>query len=257
LEQAIIRIIVHNNIRKRLVKRTPQHPHTDLPLILLLIKFAVYVRRAYCRASTITSVATASELIGSEFPHSRPMKLFAEMNPLELDGPRGPMANDDTLKEWIWQNCKDALLAALTIKYEVEEEQPEEEKVVEISTQRWSLLDTIAKVQRRGRDLRMEQVSYAMLCMIWLHNKTIQHLLFVEFDGLHFACIHSFWALSDCTISFYAQPRDVFGSLLTELLQLMNSEYGFIGEVKNDEKGERFLQMVSCSLYEWTERPWC
>jgi hypothetical protein len=38
-------------------------------------------------------------------------------------------------------------------------------------------------------------------------------------------------------------PQLVFGNFLTGLLKLMNSEYGFIGEVKIDENNNAFLQV--------------
>jgi GAF domain len=42
----------------------------------------------------------------------------------------------------------------------------------------------------------------------------------------------------------------VFGVLLDALLDLMNSEYGFIGEVKYEEDGTIFLQTKSRKFYE-------
>jgi hypothetical protein len=44
------------------------------------------------------------------------------------------------------------------------------------------------------------------------------------------------------------EPKRVFGSLLTGLLELMNSEYGFIGEIKLEEDGTQYLQVRQSSL---------
>ena len=47
--------------------------------------------------------------------------------------------------------------------------------------------------------------------------------------------------------------RNVFDSLLSELLSLTQSEFGFIGELKVDEKGNRFLKNFSASDISWDE----
>jgi hypothetical protein len=102
-------------------------------------------------------------------------------------GPDAPLENDDALKEWIWQNCKDNFLDAMII-----DEKQKRDELLE-TKQRLRLLDTIAQVQRQY--FQMEE------------------------------------------------PKVVFGTLLTGLLELMNSEYGFIGEIKLEEDGTQYLQV--------------
>jgi hypothetical protein len=92
---------------------------------------------------------------GATFPLSSQMKLYPEFDRVELVGPSSnePLENEEALKEWVWQNCKDSLLAAMSIKFE-EKEKPEEE--IHKKRQRLELLDTIAEVQRKY--LQMEEV---------------------------------------------------------------------------------------------------
>lgn len=110
-------------------------------------------------------------------------------------GPDAPLENDDALKEWIWQNCKDNFLDAMII-----DEKQKRNELLE-TKQRLRLLDTIAQVQRQY--LQMEE------------------------------------------------PKVVFGTLLTGLLELMNSEYGFIGEIKLEEDGTQYLQTHAITNIAW------
>lgn len=45
----------------------------------------------------------------------------------------------------------------------------------------------------------------------------------------------------------------VFGVLLDALLDLMNSEYGFIGEVKYEDDGTTYLQTKSTTNIAWND----
>lgn len=95
--------------------------------------------------------------------------------------------DEEALKEWIWLNCKDEILGAMSIQRKQE---------AATTQQRLALLDQISCVQRQY--LQMET------------------------------------------------PRVVFGTLLTGLLKLMGSEYGFIGEVFLEDDGETpYLQVSS------------
>jgi signal transduction histidine kinase/CheY-like chemotaxis protein len=47
------------------------------------------------------------------------------------------------------------------------------------------------------------------------------------------------------------EPRVVFGTLLDKLLELMDSEYGFIGEVKHQEDGTPYLQTHAITNIAW------
>ena len=47
------------------------------------------------------------------------------------------------------------------------------------------------------------------------------------------------------------EPRVVFGQLLTSLLDLMSSEYGFIGEVKYEDDGTMYLQTHAITNIAW------
>jgi GAF domain len=51
---------------------------------------------------------------------------------------------------------------------------------------------------------------------------------------------------------FYSEsPKVIFGTMLDALLDLLDSEYGFIGEVKYNEDGSKFLQTHSITNIAW------
>jgi hypothetical protein len=120
---------------------------------------------------------------------SSTLKLYLEFDRVELVGPSSnePLVSEEALKEWVWQNCKDSLLAAMSIKFEEKDEKPQEEEIRE-RRQRLELLDTIAEVQRKY--LQMEKVRPVHLLKIFA---TL--LLFL------------FWGNSDdLTLSFFFLP---------------------------------------------------
>jgi hypothetical protein len=94
---------------------------------------------------------------GATFPYSSQMKLYPEFEKVELVGPSSnkPLESEEALKEWVWQNCKDSLLAAMSFKFE-EREKPKEEEKIHRKRRRLDLLDTITKVQRKY--LEIEEV---------------------------------------------------------------------------------------------------
>jgi len=74
-----------------------------------------------------------------------------------------------------------------------------------------------------------------------------QHLLELEND-------HSlFDAMSQAQSSFIADvaPKELFNDLLTELLNLTQSEYGFIGQVLYDEDGHPYLKTFALTNIAW------
>jgi PAS domain S-box-containing protein len=50
-----------------------------------------------------------------------------------------------------------------------------------------------------------------------------------------------------------AQPSEIFGDLLGELIALTNSEYAYIGEVLHDERGDPYLLTWAISNIAWNE----
>jgi PAS domain S-box-containing protein len=51
-----------------------------------------------------------------------------------------------------------------------------------------------------------------------------------------------------------AKPRELFDRLLSELLSLTNSEYGFIGEVLWSDSGDPFLKTYAITNISWNEK---
>jgi hypothetical protein len=104
----------------------------------------------------MASVLTMYDDTGATLPYCSKLKLYLEFDRVELVGPSSnePLVSEEALKEWVWQNCKDSLLAAMSVKFE-ESEKPQEEEIRECR-QRLKLLDTIAEVQRKY--LQIEKV---------------------------------------------------------------------------------------------------
>jgi hypothetical protein len=101
---------------------------------------------------------------GATLSYSSKLKLYLEFDRVELVGPSSnqPLVSEEALKEWVWQNCKDSLLAAMSIKFE-EKEKPKEEEIRK-RRQRLELLDTIAEVQRKYLQIEeVRPVHYAVL----------------------------------------------------------------------------------------------
>jgi hypothetical protein len=98
-------------------------------------------------------------------PFSSMLKLYLDFDRVELVGPTSnePLVSEEALKEWVWQNCKDSLLAAMSITFE-EKEKPHEEEIRECR-QRLKLLDTIAEVQRKY--LQIEKVRPVLYLKIF------------------------------------------------------------------------------------------
>jgi hypothetical protein len=59
--------------------------------------------------------------------------------------------------------------------------------------------------------------------------------------------------IADCQRQYLQmeEPKIVFGTLLEKLLELMDSEYGFIGEVKHQEDGTPYLQTHAITNIAW------
>jgi hypothetical protein len=50
-----------------------------------------------------------------------------------------------------------------------------------------------------------------------------------------------------------AEPRVLFDRLLTDLLLLTESEYGFIGEVLLDDNGDPYMKTYAITNIAWNE----
>jgi len=132
-----------------------------------------------------------------------------------------PGSSEHALKEWVWETCKDEILAGMTVRRtaatasssstvatddsnssgkedEEEEESPERTGSIE---QRLDLLERVAFVQ----------------------NKCLQS------EG----------------------PKEVYNCLLDGLLDIIGSEFGFIGEWKKDEDDVNYLHVHASTNVAW------
>lgn len=137
-----------------------------------------------------------------------------DVSRMELELPLSACSSEASMKEWIWEHHKEALLQRLNVttihdkKQQRDESttaavEPRRNSVSDFPQKRLDMLDTISKVQRQ----------------------------FFQSES----------------------PSVVFGGLLEALLELMESEYGFIGEIRYEEDGTMYLQTHAITNIAWNE----
>jgi len=135
---------------------------------------------------------------------------------IELSAPLDCFESEDALKEWAWEHHKETFRASMTVRYKKQEEQEED-------------------VSEEGELSGTEQDT-------------------VEQDPIAKA------DLLDCISKVQRQffrsesAKVVFGGLLDSILELTESEYGFIGEIKHEEDtGAMYLQTHAITNIAWNQ----
>lgn len=132
--------------------------------------------------------------------------------------------SEDELKEWVWKHHQDSIMAALRLDSraasDVDEEEEEEEEKKEASIpskKRRSILDGKG-AEKKSREHLLDTIAH------------VQRQFFQS-----------------------ESPKIVFGYLLEGLLDLMESEYGFIGEIKYEGDGTMYLQTHAITNIAWNQ----
>lgn len=98
------------------------------------------------------STAQIQRVDGGVYSYACQRRLNVNLFNVEITGPEESLGSEDEIKQWVWDNCRDTLLQAMTIKCreEPKEYSKEDFESKQPSTeQRLELLDKIAQVQRQ------------------------------------------------------------------------------------------------------------
>jgi len=162
---------------------------------------------------------------------NKPVLWVSLPNSIELDPPEEVLQDERALKEWILEHHRETLLAALTVEHSgskstttISPATREQDQPAELSTNgaKAGLPRSIPSFNRR-RDL--------LDCIASVQRQFFQS----------------------------EKPRVVFGLLLEALLELTESEYGFIGEVKyengdkDDPGSTMYLQTHAITNIAWNQ----
>lgn len=138
--------------------------------------------------------------------------------------------NERALKEWAWLYHKDAILEHLIVQWESAPEKEEEKDVGEIE----------AKQDRNSLSRSPDDVTIVTaVTEAKAPSKSLDLLATIAQVQRQFFQSES--------------PKVVFGCLLEALLDLMESEYGFIGEIKYEDDGTMFLQTHAVTNIAWDQ----
>jgi hypothetical protein len=145
--------------------------------------------------------------------------------PIDVEIPKAQCSGNspEELKEWVWKHHQDKIMNALRLEPDSEASLSEDPKREEDKNKDPSLL-----FNNKKRRLAL------------MNGKSRQNLL----DTIAHVQRQFFQS---------ASPKVVFGYLLEGLLELMSSEYGFIGEIKYEEDGTMYLQCNAITNIAWNQ----
>ena len=145
---------------------------------------------------------------------------------IELLAPKDQFHSEEALKEWAWRNHKDTILSALIIQYAEEKSAEEEDKEVQKTEE--------------GDNMSLTNDKEEQLVLVERPKPPTKHLDLLA----KIAYVQRQFFQSE-------SPKVVFGCLLEALWDLMESEYGFIGEIKYEEDGTMYLQTHAITNIAW------
>lgn len=129
------------------------------------------------------------------------------------------------LQEWVWKHCKDQLLQNLKInRCTANEEKTDTAAAAHVTSPLDESKDDFPKIRRSSSSFT--ELKLRLLAQI----AHVQRQFFQS-----------------------ESPKVVFGWLLESLLELTESEYGFIGELKYDPDGTVFLQTHAITNIAWDQ----
>ena len=145
------------------------------------------------------------------------------------------------LKEWVWNQYQDKIFKALRLenqseRNEVSKEEEEEENEKDKNKESFAPFP-----RSSNKKQRISRKTNGPLC----HGGRVDN------DQEH----HLLDTIAHVQREFFqnANPKVVFGGLLEGLLNLMSSEYGFIGEIKYEDDGTMYLQSHAITNIAWNQ----
>lgn len=169
--------------------------------------------------------------------------------PFHIDIPASECSgkSTDELKQWIWKHCQDEIFQALRLECR----QPEDSPISPQPTLRrkgsWS-----NAIATRNHNPWLDEKKEASL-----PSYKRRRLMNERTGGNHGKNDREelLDTIAHVQREFFqsASPKVVFGGLLEGLLDLMSSEYGFIGEIKYEDDGTKYLQTHAITNIAWNQ----
>ena len=151
--------------------------------------------------------------------------------------------DEEALKEWIWLNCKEKLMACMSI---VEEDQPS------------SIDDAGAVCPNEEDSSTINEEDEAMIEAPLVAKEPEREEVGQAVESSERSQVQKRLDLMDEVVRVQRQfvqsesAQVVFGCMLDCLLRLTESEYGFINEVKYDAKGDIYLSSQAITDNSWS-----
>lgn len=151
---------------------------------------------------------------------------------LELELPSSACTSEASMKEWIWKHHKDTLLQNLSVQTKPafsSRTWPGDDDEGEASNNQTFMSSKQQQPQENITKSSVSESPQKRLAMLDTISKVQRQFFQSESASI------------------------VFGGLLEALLDLMESEYGFIGEIKYEENGTMYLQTHAITNIAWNE----
>lgn len=157
---------------------------------------------------------------------------FMEGEPfyVEIPDKYSPMRDlsEKELKEYLYETYKDEIMDRMHIVHSVDPEEVRSVTCSDVSSAaRLSSLESFQSTQGET----MEELTLVKQRLELLEKVALVQKQYLEFEG----------------------PKVVYECLLEGLLDLVDSEFGFIGEVKHDEEGKMYVHVHRATNIAWDE----
>jgi hypothetical protein len=137
-------------------------------------------------------------------------------------------SSEYAMKEWVWENKKEEIISAMQIEFHE------------------GCSDEITSVQQNDRSTRHNgEIIDERIEIVQSQQASIQDRKRLELLDIIAKVQRAFFSSES--------PKVVFGLLLQALLDLTESEYGFIGEVQYEDDGTMFLQTHAITNIAWNQ----
>jgi hypothetical protein len=170
--------------------------------------------------------------------------------PLQVPDSVAHGKNPDELKLWIWQNCAHQIIPSLSLTTTID--------IAALNTtaahdpsdtnQRDSTATNVNTMEEEEKKDAHIPLHHKKRVRAIQQNGRVQYNRESLLDTIAHVQRQFFQSVS---------PREIFGGLLDGLLDLMSSEYGFIGEVKyedgDEENGTMYLQTHAITNIAWNQ----
>jgi hypothetical protein len=153
----------------------------------------------------------------------------------------------EELKDWIWKNHAQQILQSMRLEHVISHNSSESYGTSHLNNNR---NDLINEAEEKEEETKGSRIHRRQLPLYYKKNRgaAVGRILPNNRENLLDTIAH-------VQRQFFQSvaPREVFGGLLEGLLDLMSSEYGFIGEIKYEEDGTMYLQTHAITNIAWNQ----